>query len=306
MERKAEKGGEKMPYTSFSSIIPSFLIILIGYAVGKVFSDEVVGLASKVAIWVMVPTVTFTFINKYTPGFSELRDFGLGIIVIFLFFYLYSSFFKHRRGVVLVTAVTSNAGYLGYPILMSLWGEQALALGVVYALLIVLMYTILPAFLGERFNLKNLFKLPYIYALPAGFITGKLGLHYEDLPSYLLSAINMLKQAAIPYLLLYVGLSVSRVKMDKRVTGLGGLIIFNKLFLSPLIALLFVMIYKLDGLSGKVFILETAMPTAINSVVIVSALGGDSKTVGLGVTLTTFFAIFTLPIWAVLLEKIFG
>lgn len=163
-----------MLYTTFSAIIPSFLIILIGYTVGKIFSEETMGLASKVAIWVMVPTVTFTFINEYTPSFSTLGEFGLGVAIIFVIFYLYSRLFKEKKEVIHVTAVTANVGYLGYPILLSLWGEEALSLGVVYATLNIIMFSaVLPMFLGEKVNVKNLFKLPYVYALVAGFLTGK-------------------------------------------------------------------------------------------------------------------------------------
>lgn len=296
-----------MLYTTFSAIIPSFLIILIGYTVGKVFSEETMGLASKVAIWVMVPTVTFTFINEYTPSFSTLGEFGLGVAIIFVIFYLYSRLFKEKKEVIHVTAVTANVGYLGYPILLSLWGEEALSLGVVYATLNIIMFSaVLPMFLGEKVNIKNLFRLPYVYALIAGFLTGKLGWSFRELPEWLVNAILMLKQSAIPYLLLYVGLSVSKLKLGRHLSKIGGIIVVNKLFLAPLIALVFALIYGLEGLTAKVFVLETAMPAAVNAVVLTSALGGDSETVGYGVTLTTFFAIFTLPVWAVILERIFS
>lgn len=296
-----------MLYTTFSAIIPSFLIILIGYTLGKVFSEETMGLASKVAIWVMVPTVTFTFINEYTPSFSTLGEFGLGVAIIFVIFYLYSRLFKEKKEVIHVTAVTANVGYLGYPILLSLWGEEALSLGVVYATLNIIMFSaVLPMFLGEKVNIKNLFRLPYVYALIAGFLTGKLGWSFRELPEWLVNAILMLKQSAIPYLLLYVGLSVSKLKLGRHLSKIGGIIVVNKLFLAPLIALVFALIYGLEGLTAKVFVLETAMPAAVNAAVLTSALGGDSETVGYGVTLTTFFAIFTLPVWAVILERIFS
>ncbi|ABQ46519.1 Auxin Efflux Carrier [Thermotoga petrophila RKU-1] len=296
-----------MLYTTFSAIIPSFLIILIGYTLGKVFSEETMGLASKVAIWVMVPTVTFTFINEYTPSFSTLGEFGLGVAIIFVIFYLYSRLFKEKKEVIHVTAVTANVGYLGYPILLSLWGEEALSLGVVYATLNIIMFSaVLPMFLGEKVNIKNLFRLPYVYALIAGFLTGKLGWSFRELPEWLVNAILMLKQSAIPYLLLYVGLSVSKLKLGRHLSKIGGIIVVNKLFLAPLIALVFALIYGLEGLTAKVFVLETAMPAAVNAVVLTSALDGDSETVGYGVTLTTFFAIFTLPVWAVILERIFS
>jgi len=296
-----------MLYTTFSAIIPSFLIILIGYTLGKVFSEETMGLASKVAIWVMVPTVTFTFINEYTPSFSTLGEFGLGVAIIFVIFYLYSRLFKEKKEVIHVTAVTANVGYLGYPILLSLWGEEALSLGVVYATLNIIMFSaVLPMFLGEKVNIKNLFRLPYVYALIAGFLTGKLGWSFRELPEWLVNAILMLKQSAIPYLLIYVGLSVSKLKLGRHLSKIGGIIVVNKLFLAPLIALVFALIYGLEGLTAKVFVLETAMPAAVNAVVLTSALGGDSETVGYGVTLTTFFAIFTLPVWAVILERIFS
>lgn len=296
-----------MFHTTFSSILPSFLVIFVGYLVGKVFSPDPVGLAGRVAAWVMVPVVTFTFLNEYTPSFTQLRDFGLGVAVIFLFFYFFSRLFKEKRDIVLVSSVAANVGYLGYPILLALWGEKALALGVVYAALNIIMFsTVLPVFLGEKASFKNLFSLPYIYALSAGFLTGRLGWSYKELPPFLLNAITMLRSSAIPYLLLYVGLSMSKVKFEKGVTKFGFLVTVSKLILAPAVALLFALLYGLEGVVGKVFVLETAMPVAINTVVIVSALRGDAETVGFGVAITTFFAMFTLPLWVIILELIFA
>jgi len=77
------------------------------------------------------------------------------------------------------------------------------------------------------------------------------------------------------------------------------------LVLIPLIMVAFALILK--PFEAKVFILESAMPIGVNSVVVINTFKKeDTPKAGVTVALSTLLSLFTLPIWAYVLEKIFG
>lgn len=286
----------------FLSILPPFLIILIGYILGKVFPYDI-KIVSRISLWLMGSILSFTFINDYPPTLSQLKLYGSGIILLFFIFYFISLFFKNDKTLVFINSVYINTGYLGYPILFSIWGESAISYGVIYSTINMLLASIfLPLMIGERINLKNIFKLPYIYVIVFAYILAKFNINYHSLPKPLLQTLLMLKESAIPLLLIFVGLSLSKIRFkESKITP----VIFSsilRLLIYPLFSLLFVIITKMDKEAAKVFILESAMPTAINSVILVDTLTGNSSKISLTVAVTTIVSSLTIPIWTLLIN----
>jgi len=79
----------------------------------------------------------------------------------------------------------------------------------------------------------------------------------------------------------------------------------ERLMLIPLIMIAFAIVLK--PLEAKVFILESAMPIGVNSVVVINTFKKeDTPKAGVTVALSTLLSLFTLPLWAYILEKIFG
>ncbi|QTA38954.1 AEC family transporter [Thermosipho ferrireducens] len=290
--------------STFSAVLTPFLIILIGFIFGKIFPYDL-KIVSKTALWLMATIVTFTFINDYTPTLSQLKDYGIGMIILF-FISLLITYFSKEKDIFLVSSVYVNSGYLGYPVLYSLWGERAMAYGVIYSLMNILIGSLLlPIFIGKKVNFKNILKLPYFYTLIVAFILGHLGISYRSIPEPLLNSLLMLKDSAIPFLLLFVGLSLSRIKFSKGSMLTISLSSLLRLIIIPVFGLIFSQVYKMHGEFGKVFVLESAMPVAVNSVILMDALGGDTPSMSLSVAVTTLLSIITLPIWAFVLEQIF-
>ncbi|MBO8160209.1 MAG: AEC family transporter [Thermosipho sp. (in: Bacteria)] len=289
----------------FLNILPPFILIFVGFILGKLFPYDL-KIVSKIALWLMATVIAFTFINDYPPAISNLKDYGLGILIIFFISLIISRFFTKNKDVLLVSGAYVNSGYLGYPILFSLWGEKAMSYGVIYAAMnTIIATTLLPIFIGEKISLKNILKLPYIYTIVSAYILGIYGISYKMLPSPILEPILMIKNSAIPFLLLFVGLSLSKIQLKK--TSIKSMIFSTilRLLIIPIFSLLFVNMYKLDPELSKVFVLESAMPVAINSVLLIDALNGDTSLTSLSVFTTTSLSIFTIPFWAFLLESIF-
>ncbi|WP_233119547.1 AEC family transporter [Thermosipho affectus] len=253
----------------------------------------------------MANTLTFTFINDYPPSLSQLKTYGSGIIILFIIFYFISLPFKENKSLLFTNSVYINTGYLGYPILLSVWGEKALSYGVIYSVINMILGSIfVPMFLDKKISLKNTFKLPYIYVIILAYILSLLGINYRNFPKPILETILLLKNAAIPVLLLFVGLSLSKITIKKINHKLLLSTTLIRLFIYPFFALIYVIIFHMEKNLGKVFILESAMPTAINSVILIDALTGDSSDISLTVAITTLFSAFTIPVWVFLIEKI--
>lgn len=289
---------------AFLTILPPFLIIIVGYIFGRIFPYDI-KIISKISLWIMASVLSFTFINDYPPKLSYLKSYGLGILFLFILFYILSFAFKKDRFLILTNSIYINTGYLGYPILYSIWGEKAMSYGVIYSVINMLVASIvLPSFIGEKINFKNILKLPYLYVITFAYLLSIFGISYKQLPVPFLETINMLKNSAIPFLLIFTGLSLSKIKIKSVnfYTVIFSTII--RLILYPVFALIFVFFSKMDNEFARVFVLESAMPTAINSVILIDAITGDASKISLTVAITTLLSAFTIPVWIIVLERI--
>ncbi|HOK33720.1 MAG TPA: AEC family transporter, partial [Fervidobacterium sp.] len=272
---------------AFNAVLPSFVMIFVGYIYGRIFKDKDINIVNDIATWLMAPLVTFTFTNDYVPSIDVLLKFGGGFAILFVVSFLISRLHKKDRELFFTGNVYVNSGYLGYPVLLALWGEEALALGVVYSFVNVLFgSTFLPAMIRGRFEWKNVVKLPFIYAIAAGWILGLMGISYKALPTGILTGFNWLRDMAIPFLLLQVGLSISKISFEKSDLAHYLILCAERLVLIPLIMVAFSLILK--PFEAKVFILESAMPIGVNSVVVINTFKKeDTPKAGVTVALST-------------------
>ncbi|MGC9771177.1 hypothetical protein SAMN04488510_11654 [Fervidobacterium changbaicum] len=289
---------------AFNAVVPSFIMMFVGYMYGKLFKDDIT-LFNKIATWLMAPVVTFAFMNDYIPTTGVLLRYGLGFSVMFILSFLLSILHREEREIFFTGNVYVNSGYLGYPVLLALWGEEALALGVVYSFINVFFgSTFLPALIRGKFELKNVLKLPFLYAIILGWGLGMAGISYKQLPVGVLTAFNWLREMAIPFLLLQVGLGISRINFETSTIKDYVFIVLERLLLVPLVLLPIALLF--EPLEAKVFLLECAMPIGVNSVVVIGAFKKElvSKA-GMTVAITTLFSLITLPLWAYVIERIF-
>ncbi|ODN30310.1 transporter [Fervidobacterium thailandense] len=298
--------------SAFNAVLPSFLMIFTGFVYGKVFKNVGIDLFTKVATWLMAPVITYAFVNDYTPEYEILLKFAFGFFLMFVISFVSSKLHPGDREIIFTGNVYVNSGYLGYPVLLALWGEPGLALGVVYSFVNVLFgSTLLPAFISGRLEIRNIFKLPFIYAMAVGWLFGKLGISYRQLPNGVLSYFMWLKEMAIPFLLFQVGLAIARIEFNREDLKTYALVSLERLVVIPMIMFSLTLLMnmsntlRLNSLESKVFILECAMPIGVNSVVVVSAFKRDAAgKAGISVALSTLLSLLTLPLWAVLLEKV--
>jgi len=118
-----------------------------------------------------------------------------------------------------------------------------------------------------------------------------------NLPQGILDGLNLMAQAAIPAMLILLGVELARSKgsdfMNWKWIGLssGIKLLFPIFFVSQL-----VVVVGLTGLASKVSLVQASMPTAVYMAVITAKYGGNSRFVTSGIVISTLASIVTMTL----------
>ncbi|HEW92948.1 MAG TPA: AEC family transporter [Thermotogaceae bacterium] len=303
---------------AYNTILSVAFVFFLGFLIGKVYFNLSVKLLSKLSIWLFATTVNFVYLNDNPiplKMFLTLIISNLLILtLIFLSWIIIGGFCKHTLLNFLITAF-SNTGYIGYPIFYGLFGEKGLGYAVAFSIphsfiLATLGVAVLSLSTKEKFS-KDLikgavkvFKMPWIYAIALAAFFNWLGISWRDFPPFLKGFIDMLKSASIPMILLTVGIEMSRVTFSMKFLKKVGFNTVFKLFIAPAISVPFVFLFGFDNLMSKIFILQFAMPTAVNSAIIAADQNVEPEYASFTVFSTTVFSFLSLGFWIWLIEKL--
>ena len=292
-----------------SAIIPIALIVIIGIIARRKLNLEYQSLA-RLTIYIFAPALVAD--NLYHTDLSEQSIGGilLGFSLVSLVLYGVSwSFCRLVNSPPIIaksfitTTLLPNNGNLGLPLIDFTLGAGGLERAVIYLIgSSLLLFGIIPALLnGKGFvnGLNLTLRLPLIWAMIAGICLRSL---HIELPNNIANALRQLGQAAIPVALIILGMQLANSRFTigryECVAAVGRLV------LAPLTALVVGRLLQLKGLDLQVLVLQSAMPVAVSSIVLVTEFGGDGARVARTVTATTFMSLVTLPLVVWLLAKL--
>ena len=302
-----------------SKTVPVFLVIGIGYLLRriKLMNDLAVGVLTTITYNVALPVLIFTSIIKY--DFREVLNWGsiaasfLGIAFAALTAFLLTKILRidvHRAGAFMLASFRSNTAFVGFPILLGIYGQLALAkssvvVGFLTAPVLIATVYILKKFSGEpQSGAKiSLFTLldPLIIASFLGLLVSFLKL---KLPEPVLSFMDMLASMGIPLALISIGASF-RFKKIKDQIALLSISAFLKLIVLPLtIFLLSVYVFRLPAMDRNVVIASFMMPVAVSSFIFTRQYKSDSEFMASALILSTLISIFTITFWLYFLSFI--
>jgi len=291
-------------YTLTSVMVPIGLFILSG-AVAKVLLNPDLRLLARINLYVLSPALVFHCLANSRASSSSLLTLGLGTLILsFVLTGLATMWAKIRRygraetsGFYLAT-VFANAGNFGLPVTMATLGtrgsEIAIAIIVVQQ---ILMFT-LGVYLASRSNLSVSASLGSIARMPSIYAAFLAILHRQKFiifgqPSLQLA--SLLTQAAIPLFLILLGAQVSSHKFEWRNSAIYVASVF-RLAIAPIIALAIARLLGIDSFGTNVFVLESAMPTAVITTMLAVEYNATPAMVSCVTLLTTVASIVTIPI----------
>lgn len=192
-----------------------------------------------------------------------------------------------------------NNMYLALPIADAMFGPQAVAVVLLYSLGSDLILWSLGQFLlsgRSSISLADLRPMlnPTLAALLLGATAGVAG---WALPYPFHQAMSKMGSIASPLALMLTGAALAEVKL----TGQGslrqaGALIFTKLTMSPVLAMLAVVLFGIDRSMGSILIILAGMPTFTRSIVLSDRYGWSAQKTALGVLVTTIGCFLTIPL----------
>ena len=285
-----------------NNILPIFITAGAGWLIGIVTHIEV-KTVTRIAFYILSPALVFQLItNNHISGDEFARMSLLAIAVTALVgivvWIVGKSIRLERRilAALLLVSILPNAGNYGLSANLFAFGEEGLAHASIYFVtMATLTYSlgVLIASMGKK-TLKEaalgLAKIPVLYALGAAYIFNMLD---RSLPLPLARSVDLLSQAAIPTMLLLLGLQLQRVVWNQNLLALGLANVF-RLLVSPLVALGLSPVIGLQGLPLQAGVLEAAMPSAVMTIILATEFDVEPAFVTTAVTTTTLLSPFTL------------
>ncbi len=287
--------------TLLPAVLPVGLIISIGFIVGRILPLQRSTL-SQLALYVLSPALVVdslyrTELSLISSG-KLLVGFALTSGIIYGLVWLASRLFQLpallSRGITAIVMFPNN-GNMGLPVVTFALGAAGLDRAIIYMLgSSFLMFCFGPAIIqGKGFirGIKLTFKLPLIWAILLGV---GLRLFSLELPWELDKGIQQLGAAAIPIALIVLGMQLSETRFQPKIKEV--LLAMTRLSIAPMIAYLVGRFLQLETLDLQVLVLQSAMPTAVSSFIIVSEFGGDKDLVARAIVTSTSISFISLPI----------
>ena len=219
---------------------------------------------------------------------------------------------KGHRGSFESSFMTSNTIFVGLPVTMALFGEEA----VPYTLLYLFANTTFFWTLGNACiqsdsrsfcfkRMLNLATLKRIFSPPMlGFLASVIILLLDiPLPKFFLDTAQYVGALTTPLALIFIGVTLysmglKKLRFDRELVG----ICIGRFIIAPLSIWLIGSFFTMPELMYKVFIIMASLPAMVQTVVLSSLYGTDVEFATLIISATTLLSIFTIPIYMVLLS----
>ncbi|CAN5887515.1 AEC family transporter [soil metagenome] len=287
--------------TALNAILPTFMLIALGGLADKFFPDLHMETLARLSVQVLIPALIFNaLVSTDLTLASALRlsaAYGVYLLGLAVVVLLGSRSLRRDQIMgVMVTTLFGNTGNMGLPITLFAYGQAGFERAVVLLVVsLTAMFVAGPTLLAGGtvkigLRLREAFKLPPIWATLAGLLVNVLPL---TLPLSVSRGVALLANAAIPVMLLSLGLQMRR----SWVWELGPAALRTTAFrlgLGPFIAYGAAKLLGLEPLDLKVLVLSAAMPAAVTMFVVAVELKGDYKGVARSVVATTLGSLLAI------------
>lgn len=297
-------------------ILTIFAMIGFGFYLTKIkLIDEKI--AKFIATLVVSYVVPATLINNMMGYFTldGLQSAGPALLAPFLsIITTYAISFplalmlgvpKGQRGLFSALFGFSNTIFVGLPVCIALFGNEAAP----YALLTFAANSILfwgiaapsirrDANPGKSVSWTETVKKilsPALITLVACFI---LILMRVQMPKVVMDTTRYIGSMSTPLALIYIGhilagLGLKNLKFSRNLV----FVLLGRFIISPLITVLLMKLFHIEGLIAKVTIIQSAMPAMAQAPIVAAMYGSDTEFAATAVSLSTLIGLLFLPVY---------
>ncbi len=302
----------------FGQFFVLFALMAIGYLCSrkKFLNGEMTVGVGNIVLFFTIPALLFSSLANTKVERDMLTNFGLIVGLQFFslilfgrilrIYYRFRKFEEEHLNMLEVTGASVNNAFIGFPIALMFFGEEAVVymsasvLGLNLYVWSIGLY-IIKGVKGERLGtmLRTLVKgtiNPNISSILLGLLASLIGL-MQYMPDFVQSFISSLGGISTPLSLIYIGAltgnSGIRFLLRDREALEASL---TKMIFMPLLAFVFIFFIPLQPLVKTVYFLSLALPSAAIVPMIVGRYGEGAEASSKMVMLTTAFSMATLPV----------
>jgi predicted permease len=287
-----------------NDVLPIFLVASVGFLLARYLHADVKTL-SRTAFNVLAPCLVFDLLvtSKVSADeFGRIVLFAvcivLGIGLIGRLVTLALRLDRTMLSAFLIVIMFSNGGNYGLSVNLFAFGKEALTRATIYYVTSsILTYTV-GVFLASsgrknvREALAGVLKIPAVY----GVIAAALVLVTQTtLPAPIMRPIELLSNAALPVMMLVLGMQLERAAIPERPL-LVVLATVLTLGVTPLLALGLTPVLGLSGPARQAAVIEASMPTAVVTTILALEYEIAPAFVTSAVFLSTLLSPFTVTL----------
>jgi len=289
---------------AYNVLGPIFLVIGLAVLIDRRFSPDPRAF-SRAVVYLFSPCLAFSGIAHSDLTTDELGLIvamaALSTLVMAVVGWGLARLFRFDRkleSAFMLSVVLINAGNYGLPLNEFAFGQADLQRAIVFYVVTAVAANTLGIYFASRGtasvrrSLLNVLTVPLPYATVLGFVVNVRDI---ALPLPLDRAATLVGQAAVPCMLLILGLQLSRTSVKGRI-GPILLAVAARLVIAPLVALPLAALLGLSGLARQVCIVEASMPTAVTGGVLATEFGSDAEFTTAAILVSTLASIITLSV----------
>lgn len=289
-------------------ILPMYFTLGLGFAAGRFLKVSREHVANLV-IYIVAPVV---FAGTLASGQLQVKHlalpvltFVIGLAIAGVTWALASCFWKDgTRNLLSASLAVGNTGYFGLPLAMSIFSPASVGLYVLASFGDVILHSTVCYYImargrfSARDSLRRLYRLPMLYAVPAGIVWNFTGF---GVPENVMMLIGNFKGAYAALGMMMIGLALSsldHLRFDWKLLCLSN---FIRFILWPALVLLLIHIDKnwtrfFGETTYAIYILMSVMPIAANATVYASSLNVHPDKAAAAVLSSTLLALIVIPL----------
>ncbi len=294
----------------FQTMLKLFLLLVLGFVLFKchIFDEYTNKKISSLIVNVASPMLIISSIagvegNNKSIVFLMI---GAGILMYIGFIILGKiinrifPFPKKDWPVYECMVVFANTGFMGYPVLLDVFGQEA----VFYASLIhmafnffVYTYAIMCLTKGD----DSEFKLNFKQLLTPGIILIFVGIFIYlfdiQLPSVLMDTINSVGSLTAPLSMMMIGSSLAVYPIKDSFTDWHSYVFaFVRLIIVPFVTMIMCRLLHIDSYYANITIITNAMPVGSMVLMLATQYNANVKIVTRNIVVSTLLSVITIPI----------
>jgi predicted permease len=288
-------------------IFPVFALVGVGYYLGKKNPNYdttfITNFASKfgspaLAFYAITSTgVTFdAFVHYFFYALIAVIGFSIiGLIVLI----------AQKRDFIteLPPLILPNCGNMGLPICLFAYGKLGMGIASAISAFIIISHFTFGIFLAsKKISFKVLIESTPVYAVLISVVL----LYYNiKAPVFIENTAFLLAYSTIAMILMSLGIALTKLKVFSFKNAIIST--FARLFLGPIVGLLIIYLFDLNGVAAGVLFIQTAMPSAILTYLVGSMYSSKEavNSIASTIVVSTVLSFFTIPIIVFIALKYF-